>query len=65
MCDNIADVDADTEGDTVIQFDIVVSLRHAFLHSDGTTNGVYCTWELQQQTVTGSVGDAPITVGLR
>ncbi len=56
--DYVADIDANTEADLVIGFDIPIALSHALLHRERAAHGVDSAGELKQQAVAGSVSDA-------
>gem|GEM_PF-2140727 len=56
--DHVADIDANTEADLAVCFDISIAFGHANLKRESAPHGIDGAGEFEQQAVAGGVGDA-------
>ena len=60
---NVAEIDADAEGQAPVLVDRFVAPRHAELNGDGAVDGADHAREFQQQPVAHGLDDAPAMLG--
>lgn len=61
--DDVADVNADADFNTLVGGDVGIALRHSTLRLDRTSGGIHGAAEFEQYSIAGALDDAAVVFG--